>query len=225
LSTWRSGAPPAWCSVCRKVTWRGTVARLDNQGLVWSQVARTRRRGKATHCTRSSWLACRRSPVRGAPGRAGGHRAGHHGKRFLRIARFLARRQQGGQWRHRLFRGIEDRSALRRPGSHLRVRSSNPQRRSVRVLELRGALDRRVLRSVLPRCHAVHRRRGGRPVAACKVQQPNLDRSTIYRHTRTRLRCWGGRTERLRLAGCSGGNRNAANRRQSKRGWTCQLAR
>jgi hypothetical protein len=62
----------------------------------------------------------------------------------------------------------------------------------------------------------------------------------MYRHRTTWLCCWDGRTERLRLAGCSGGifriasvgcassaqkNANAENRRQSKRGWTCQLAR
>ncbi len=35
------------------------------------------------------------------------------------------------------------------------------KRRGIRALEIGGALDRRVLRPVFPRCHAVHRRRGG----------------------------------------------------------------
>ena len=101
-------------------------------------------------------LARWRSPVHGAPGRVRCHRAGHDGEWLFRVTPLLTwRRDQRGQGYHRRRRVIEDGSALRSPSSRLGVGRCNRQRWSLGRLKVGRALDRRILRPVLPGCHAV----------------------------------------------------------------------
>ena len=100
---------------------------------------------------RAGWPA----PVHRAPGRVRGHRTGDDREGLLRVPMFSGRRDQCGQGGYRDRRLVERGSVLGGQGRHLLNRLGDRQRGGGRLGELRGTLDRRVLRSVLPGCHAV----------------------------------------------------------------------
>ena len=101
--------------------------------------------GQARGCT----------PVHRAPGGVRGHRAGGHVEGLLRVALFGRRRDQRGQRRHRHRRLIERGTVLGGQRRHLGHRRRDRQRRGGGFGELGRTLDRSVLRTVLPGCHAV----------------------------------------------------------------------
>ena len=95
------------------------------------------------------------TPVHRSPGGVRGHRAGGHVEGLLRVALFSRRRDQRGQRRHGHRRLIERGTVLGGQRRHLGHRRGDRQRRGGGFGELGRTLDRSVLRTVLPGCHAV----------------------------------------------------------------------
>ena len=165
---------------------RGGRERCGGERTGRQQAREGSRRGRRCGC--GGGQARGGTPVHRSPGRVRGHRAGGHVEGLLRVALFSRRRDQRGQRRHGHRRLIERGTVLGGQRRHLGHRRGDRQRRGGRFGELGRTLDRSVLRTVLPGCHAVIVDASPGPAADRVGPGP------------TRNPGWGTGSDRLRLA-------------------------
>ena len=135
---------------------RTTAPLVYGDRLIWRWIRSARCRDPAGGSGSADGPGGGRGPMDCTPCRVGCHRARHDPEGFLRVAVLFALHwNQAGQRCDRSGRVVEDGPFFGSPCGRLGVQRRGLEGRDVGRLKLGWALDRRVLRSVLPSCHEV----------------------------------------------------------------------